>query len=95
MINYTNEEFINRILNSIKHKKLTIFVGAGFSKLCGLPLWHDLAIKLLDFCVNNKKYNFSSKDKELLLSHVKDSRELITIAHNIIKKEKEDTFLGY
>ena len=92
MVDYKNEEFRNRILNAIKNKKLTIFVGAGFSKLCGLPLWYDLGISLLDFCVKNEDYDFTAKDKELLLSSVKDSRELVTIASNIIGKKNKDAF---
>ena len=93
MLKYTDKQFLNQISKAVNADKLVLFVGAGISKLCGLPLWYDLAVKLLNFCVNNSStYNFSHKDRNLLLSSVKDARELVTIAANIICKKSKDAF---
>lgn len=92
MKSYKNDDFLDKILNAIKKQKLVLFVGAGISKLCGLPLWYDLAVQLLDYCTKEEAYNFTSKDKELLLSSVKDARELITIVSNIMRKKNIGDF---
>ena len=94
MLEYTDKQFLSQIARAVNNNKLVLFVGAGVSKLCGLPLWYDLAVKLLDYCVEDDSFKFTSKDRNLLLSSVKDSRELVTIASNIISKKGKDLFYG-
>ncbi len=55
---------VNKLINLLidKNKKLIIFVGSGISKLCGLPLWNELAEKLVDdFFEKNTNENKSLK----------------------------------
>ncbi len=55
---------VNKLINLLidKNKKLIIFVGSGISKLCGLPLWNELAEKLVDdFFGKNTNENKSLK----------------------------------
>lgn len=37
MINYEDENFKNTIIEAVNQDKLVVFVGAGLSRLCGLP----------------------------------------------------------
>lgn len=66
--------------------KIAIFVGAGISKLCNVPLWDELANlaikKLRDMnYVNDSEYN------ALLNEH--SAKQKISIFHSIVKDEKE------
>ena len=52
------EPFVDWIIS----KKLVLFVGAGISKLCGYPLWNDLADKLIDYFRDKKCYDYQYVD---------------------------------
>ena len=57
-----------------------IFAGAGVSKLCGLPLWNELANKLLEKCYNDELISFF--DKNDLSKNVGNDKMLISIIHS-------------
>jgi hypothetical protein len=89
MNDYKHDNFIKAISNSINREKLILFLGAGFSKLCGLPLWSDLAEKLLKVVVKEKSVCFDETDKAKLQSCIQDPRELISIAYNYMSTSPE------
>jgi len=82
-----NDKFIKQIIDAVSNNRLIIFAGAGISKLCGLPLWGELAHNLLLKCVQSKNSSFEYKDLELLENRETDSRKKITIAKNIMVKQ--------
>ena len=92
---FDDPSFVNSIISAINEKKLILFVGAGFSKLCGLPLWSDLANRLIDACVSDKDIELDYADRNLIIKD-KDSKMLITIAYYLHEgKGKVDTFNKY
>lgn len=95
IIDYTNEDFIKALIDAVNEDNLILFIGSGISKLCGAPLWNELADTMLTECTKDEKYGFDCHKKEILLSRVKDERELISIAQNIMKKatDNDDAFL--
>lgn len=86
MIDYKDKEFRKSIVKAINNDKLIIFVGAGISRLCGLPSWDEAANHLLAYCVSNCQY-FTYADKERIIANVKDAKEKITIGYYLLKKE--------
>jgi len=89
---YSDPDFVNSIISAINEKKLILFIGAGFSKLCGLPLWNDLANSLLDECVNDENIKLNHAGKNLI-NRDKDSKMLITIAYYLHEEaNKVDNF---
>ena len=95
MITYTNEVFIKRIMNAINSNSLILFAGAGVSKLCDLPLWGELADKLLRKCASDEKCNFNFCDYEKIKKRINDPRELVSIAYHIMKRDysSDDVFM--
>lgn len=49
----------------INSRKLILFVGADVLKLCGLPLWWDLAVGLFDYSVHNPKCEIINHIEEI------------------------------
>lgn len=89
---YKDVVFQNSIIQAINTRKLVLFVGAGFSKLCGLPLWNELASALLTACVKENLIDHAEKNQ---IESGKDSRILITIAYHLFnEKGKLDTFFS-
>lgn len=84
MINYENEDFKNTIIDAVNKEKLVIFVGAGLSRLCGFPSWDRLAETLIDFCTSNSNCDFDYEQNEMLKIKIKDNKELISIAKDIL-----------
>ena len=79
------------ILNAIDDERLILFIGAGFSRLCGLPSWYDLAKKLMDRIVEEGCISFG--DKELILQANPDSKRIISIAKAyMIENDKKNIF---
>ncbi|MBN2833438.1 MAG: SIR2 family protein [Candidatus Delongbacteria bacterium] len=92
---FDDPKFVNSIISAINEKKLVLFVGAGFSKLCGLPLWGDLANRLIDACITDEDIDLNFADRSLV-TRDKDSKMLITIAYYLYEsKGKVDTFYRY
>lgn len=95
MRDYKDKDFIDSIISAINEKKLILFIGAGFSRLCGLPLWNELAVSLIDQCVFDKDIGLNFADKELIMKG-KDAKTLITIAYYLYcEKNKKDAFYGH
>ena len=86
MLDYKNKDFIHQIVNSSRKGKLILFLGAGYSKLCGIPLWSELASAMLDDCVKDPLIKFDEASKAQLLGSIHDSRELVSIASSLLIK---------
>lgn len=85
-MDFKDVEFQNSIIHGINNQKLVLFVGAGFSKLCGLPLWNELASALLNECVNKELIDHAAKSQ---IEKGKDARTIITIAYYLFKEQKK------
>lgn len=92
MIDYKDKEFRKSIVKAINNDKLIIFVGAGISRLCGLPSWDEAANHLLAYCVSHCR-NFTYANKERIIANVKDAKEKITIGYYLLKKEDDSDAL--
>ena len=92
MIDYKDKEFRESIVKAINNDKLIIFVGAGISRLCGLPSWDEAANHLLAYCVSHCR-NFTYANKERIIANVKDAKEKITIGYYLLKKEDDSDAL--
>ena len=85
MLNYKdNNFFLETIIDAVNNDKLILFIGSGISKLCGLPLWKELALSLLEACAKDKKCKFTYNDYEQFINSISDERELISIAKDIL-----------
>ncbi len=84
---FTDKKFLDTIIDAVNNNKLVVFIGSGVSKLCGLPLWGELAKRLLDECVicfKDKGYDYSFSNKILVKNY--DPKKIITIIKNIFSK---------
>ena len=86
MIDYTDKDFRSAIVKAVNDGKLIIFVGAGISRLCGLPSWDDASNHLLEYCVS-KCQDFTYANKEKIIANVKDAKEKITVGYYLLHKE--------
>lgn len=86
MTDYKDPEFRKSIVKAVNNDKLIIFVGAGISRLCGLPSWDDASNHLLSYCVSNCR-DFTYASKERIIANVKDAKEKITIGYYLLNKE--------
>lgn len=85
MRDYTDEQFKRAIFEAVKNNRLILFVGAGVSKLCGLPLWDELANRMLSKCISTPEVPFDYSGLEMLKRRFSDPREKITIAYRLLK----------
>ena len=94
MRDYKDDKFIKQIIKAVNERKLIIFVGAGVSRLCGLPSWDQAANDLLEYCT---KYcdGFNYAKKEKIINNVKDAKEKITIGYYLLSKVNGDNELYY
>ena len=82
-----NKEFQKNIISAINHGKLVLFLGAGVSRLMGVPGWDDLANSLIDDAYSNYYEKIEIK------GNVRNSKEKITIAYQEFRKQgREDEF---
>ena len=81
-----SEKLNDNIINAFNQKKLILFLGAGVSRLMGIPCWSELADELI-------KEAFPSYAERIeIFSTIKSSKDKITIAYQYLcdqKKEKE------
>lgn len=94
MRDYKDDKFIKQIIKAVNERKLIIFVGAGVSRLCGLPSWDQAANDLLEYCT---KYcdGFNYGKKEKIINNVKDAKEKITIGYYLLNKVNGNNVLYY
>ena len=81
MRDYKDDKFIKQIIKAVNERKLIIFVGAGVSRLCGLPSWDQAANDLLEYCT---KYCDDFNYAKILLCTV-DMKTNRIANHNMIK----------
>ncbi len=69
------------IIDGIVNKNLVLFIGAGVSKMCGLPLWGDFANSVLNKCY--KKGYINSQSLEGIKAGTSDPKKILSIARSI------------
>ena len=69
-------KFDENMLKAFENRKLVFFIGAGVSRIMGVPGWSDFSARLI------KKAFPSYKEYSTILKEITDSKERITIAYN-------------
>lgn len=78
------------ILEAIEQKEsIGIFTGSGVSKLIGLPLWDELALKAIDYLLKN---NFISYIEANFIKHETTAKRKLSILHNTISLQEQKFF---
>ena len=72
-------KFNENILKAFENRKLVFFIGAGVSRIMGVPGWSDFSAKLIKQAFPNYK------EYSTILKEIPDSKERITIAYNKFK----------
>jgi|GEM_PF-5197300 len=90
MVDYRDPTFLNTLIQAVNEHRLVLFVGAGLSKLCGVPLWSELANALLEQCAQDERIAFRYDDLCKIKNRINDPRELISIAKNLYSKHYSD-----
>ncbi len=68
----------------LKSEKVAVFVGAGVSKLIGLPLWSDLAYKAIECLLNENIISYFEYKK--IQNEVISPKQKMTIFHDLLPK---------
>ena len=69
-------KFEENILKAFENRKLVFFIGAGVSRIMGVPGWDAFSARLI------KKAFPSYKEHNTILKEIPNSKERITIAYN-------------
>jgi hypothetical protein len=78
------------IVDAVNKKNLSIFVGAGVSKLVGCLGWSELSRHIVNKCFETKCINYRQRDR---LSRDNNYKKTITICHALLTKSGfEDEF---
>lgn len=82
--------FNEELLQAFENRKIVFFIGAGVSRIMGVPGWSDFSQKLI------KKAFSSFQHYNQILKEIPDSKERITIAYEEFKKQnKLDDFYRF
>lgn len=68
----------------LKNEKIAVFVGAGVSKLIGIPLWSDLAFKAIEYLLNENIINYFEYKK--IQNEIISPKQKMTIFHDFLPK---------
>lgn len=63
------------LISAYGNKELVFFIGAGVSRLMGIPGWDDFSTELIGGAYGNHK------DRKIILDSIKSSKEKITVAY--------------
>jgi NAD-dependent SIR2 family protein deacetylase len=72
----------------LKNEKICVFVGAGISKLLGLPLWRKLADSAIEYLHRTNKINYFEYQR--IINDVIDPKQKLTIFHNLLPKNTKE-----
>lgn len=75
------------ILDAINNRNLSIFVGAGTSRVLGCWGWDQLAKKLIEKCFSMGCINFRQRE---ILSECNDYKKIITICRHLLERNGSD-----
>lgn len=73
-----------QIIDSINDGTFAVFIGAGVSRIAGLPAWSELANNLINKCYEAGLLTYV--DKGIVLDKVADSKKLVTIAYTLLSE---------
>ena len=79
-----DNDFGEEFYSLVESKKLIFFVGAGVSRLMGLPGWNELATNLIKEAFPNYIDNWT------ILNSINDNKQLISIAYNEMKNREDN-----
>jgi len=79
------EVFYQNIVSASSEGRLVLFVGAGFSRLFGLPSWNSLAKDVFE-----KESGIKPGDIQLIEESTSDKKMLLTLAFNQLAKHKKE-----
>lgn len=75
--------FKEEVLQAFEDSKIVFFIGAGVSRIMGVPGWNDFSEKLIRMAFP------SFQDYNQILKEIHDNKERITIAYEEFKKQKK------
>lgn len=71
----SDEDILDQLKKSYKNKQLSLIIGSGVSKSCGLPNWNELLKELLIKCFD---YEISLPNLEIMAEYfIKENNQLI------------------
>lgn len=73
-----------------KKEKFAVFVGAGVSKLLGIPLWDELAVRAINYLHEMNKISFV--EAERIIYERTSPKQKMSIFHQILPKEDSKEF---
>lgn len=73
-----------------KKEKFAVFVGAGVSKLLGIPLWDELAVRAINYLHEIKKISFV--EAERIIHERTSPKHKMSIFHQILQKKDSIKF---
>lgn len=81
------------LLESLDQKeKVALFIGAGVSKLIGIPLWNELAIQAIEYLFQKEHISYVESDR---LRRESSPRSILSILHQTLDKESLKGFYTY
>ena len=73
-----------------RKEKFAVFVGAGVSKLLGIPLWDELAVRAINYLHEIKKISFA--EAERIIHERTSPKQKMSIFHQILQKKDSIEF---
>jgi len=72
------------IIKAVNEKTLSLFLGAGVSRLVGCCGWRELAKRVLHRCLLTRSIHYTQHDR---LIRDKNCKKIITICHDVLKQK--------
>lgn len=72
----------------LKNEKVCVFVGAGISKILGMPLWNELGDKAIEYLYRTNKINYFEYKR--VINNIIDPKQKLTIFHNLLPKNTKE-----
>lgn len=73
-----------------RKEEIAIFIGAGVSKIIGIPLWEELAYEAIDYLYKKNLINFSEADR--IKAENISPKQKLSIFHDILQKNEAKSF---
>ena len=95
MKTYTDPDFKSKLISAVNDNRLIIFVGAGVSRLCGLPSWDKAANDLLAHCFDEGLINYATWQR--IIKTNSDAKFKITMGYHLLhgKDETDNLYIEW